>query len=526
MLGLRIRTACLRRWPPDPRTRNQHKRIANRVRYALCLFLPVFLHLFPWPAAAQTLLTAFTAPVMPGVPYVSPASVGQPFPHAMVQGVLAFRGNPTRTWYGTGPLPKSPKVLWKVGPYCGLSTDGQGTRTWCGTGWTGQPVVRDLGTRTEIIFGAYDHAVHFLDAASGVAIRPPFKTGDIIKGSVSLDPTGAPFLYFGSRDNYFRILRLADDRATEEWRLSSISGDGVWNNDWDANPLVLGDYLLTGSENSWFYTVRLNRAGTGTSQTLKPEVVNRIPGFTPELFRAIGDQMVSIETSPLVVGGTVYFSNSGGLVQGYSIAKLIAGASRAAAQTFEFHAGDDTDATLIADANGGIYAAIQDERRASSAKTASGQLLKLDPSRPKSPIVWALPIPGRTAGKGGLWATPALARGHLYVTTHIGGLLTVDAATGRVTSELPMPWHGWSSPVVINGELLVPDCEGAISKFSLAEPSRPRLIWRWKVPGAGCWESTPAVWKGTIYLGNRNGYFYALGESEPSARGLYDVALQ
>lgn len=498
----------------------------GRVRGRLCLALTLLLGALASAGQAQTLLTAFTAAPPAGVPFVRPGSVGQPFPGARARGVLAFRGNPTRTWYGTGPLPRVPGVLWKTGPYCGLSTDGQGTRTWCGTGWTGQPVVRETTAGTEVIFGAYDHAVHFLNAANGAAIRPPFATGDIIKGSVSLDPTGAPFLYFGSRDNYLRALHLGPDRATEVWRLSSITGDGVWNNDWDANPLILGDYLLTGSENSWFYTIRLNRKGQGQAQTLKPQVVSRIPGFTPELFRAIGDKMVSIETSPLVTGGTVYFANSGGLVQGYSIAKLIAGASRAAAQTFEYHAGDDTDATLIADAAGAIYVAVQDERRASPAKAASGQLLKLDPGKPKAPLVWSLRIPGRTGGKGGLWATPALAFGHLYVTTHVGGLLSVDAATGRVTSELPMPWHGWSSPVVIGRELLVPDCDGAISKFSLADPARPRLIWRWRVPGAGCWESTPAVWNGVIYLGNRNGYFYALGESAPASRGLYDVALQ
>jgi outer membrane protein assembly factor BamB len=236
--------------------------------------------------------------------------------------------------------------------------------------------------------------------------------------------------------------------------------------------------------------------------------------------------MVSIESSALAIGDKVYFTNSGGLVQGYSIPHLLAGQPRAKALTFEFHVGDDADATLIADADGMIYAAIEDERRPSPAKAISGQLVKLNPNRPDNPVVWALRIPGRVGGKGGLWATPALHSGHLYVPTHKGSLLTVDARTGRVTSNIPMPQHGWSSPVVIDEELLVPDCDGALSKFSLADPTQPRLIWRYDVPGAGCWESTPAVWQGVIYLGNRDGYFYAIGETAPDAVVLADVALQ
>jgi outer membrane protein assembly factor BamB len=472
-------------------------------------------------ANAQNLLDAFLAPAKPRVPFVSSETAGKPFPDARAKGILAFRGNPTRTWYGTGTLPRKPAVLWRRGPYCGLSTDGAGTRQWCGSGWTGQPVVRADTDPVEVIFGAYDHSVHFLNKDTGDDIRAPFKTGDIIKGSVSLDPTGAPYLYFGSRDNYLRAVRLDADKATEVWRQSSISGDGVWNNDWDANPLILGDYLLTGSENSWFYVVDLNRSGN----TIAPKLINRIAGFTPELFRAIGDRMVSIETSTLAVGANVYFGNSGGLVQGYSIAKLIAGAKREEAITFEFATGDDLDATLIADEKGMIYAAIEDERGPSAAKNASGQLVKLNPNNPKDPIVWSLKIPGRIGGKGGLWATPALAKGHLYVPTHKGGMLTVDAATGLVTSEIAMPAHGWSSPVVLGDELLVPDCLGDLWKFSLADPSKPRLIWRWDVPGAGCWESTPAVWDGIIYLGNRDGYFYAIGEAQPT-EVLADVRIQ
>ena len=119
-----------------------------------------------------------------------PARVGQPW-STTVQGLLTFRGNPTRTWYGTGPLPAAPKILWQYPSQamCGASREYGETRTWCGTGWAGQPAVFERGGRTWVVFGAYDYKIHFVDAATGQDILPPFPTGDIAKGMVTVDPT-------------------------------------------------------------------------------------------------------------------------------------------------------------------------------------------------------------------------------------------------------------------------------------------------------------------------------------------------
>jgi hypothetical protein len=183
-----------------------------------------------------------------------------------VRGQLMFRGNPTRSWYGSGPLPEqAPRVLWRYPdkPMCAISNDGQGPRSWCGSGWTGQPVVweRPDGV-TEVIVGTYDRSVHFINAETGQATRPAFRTGDIIKGSVTLDPDGFPLLYFGSRDNKLRILALDREVPTELWSLDANSArPRVWNDDWDGNPVVLNDHLFQGGENSWFYAFRLTRSG-------------------------------------------------------------------------------------------------------------------------------------------------------------------------------------------------------------------------------------------------------------------------
>ena len=122
------------------------------------------------------------------------------------------------------------------------------TTTWCGNGWTGQPVVweRPDGV-TELMGGAYDHQFHFVDAATGERTRADIVTGDIVKGSPTIDPDGYPLVYFGSRDNRLRIVAL--DRADPEviWsyeapqaavqrRASRRQRDlllGMWNDDWD-----------------------------------------------------------------------------------------------------------------------------------------------------------------------------------------------------------------------------------------------------------------------------------------------------
>ena len=91
---------------------------------------------------------------------------------------------------------------------CAESSVGSETKVWCGTGWTGQPSVFERDGRTWVVFGAYDRNIHFVDYETGQDILPPFPTGDIIKGSVSIDPDGLPLVYSGSRDNKLHVIAI------------------------------------------------------------------------------------------------------------------------------------------------------------------------------------------------------------------------------------------------------------------------------------------------------------------------------
>ena len=447
----------------------------------------------------------------------APALPAGPGPiNTKIAGLTTFRGNATRTYYGQGPVPKDPKIIWRytggsAGDLCSSSENKGETKVWCGTGWTGQPNVVEWKGKTQVRFGAYSGAVHVVNGATGEDMKRPFQTGDIIKGTVTSDPDGYPLLYSGSRDNYFRILALDRGKRMEElWKLSADSAPNqVWNDDWDSSPLVIGDYLLEGGENSWFYVVKLNR-GYGPDGKVKvdPQVRAVFPGYDDQLFADVGDQEVSIENSPAFRDGIVYFANSGGLVQGWDVSAVLKGGKKVE-RVFRYWTGEDTDATVVIDEDGFLYAASELERFNARSEEA-GQLVKLDPSKPDDPVVWKKRIPGN-GGDGGIWATPGLHAETVFVTTNTGRLLALKMENGKKRWEIDLPPPTWTSPVIVDGVLIVGDCEGNLRAYDVTDPTKkPDQIWKVKLEG--CIEATPAVWKGMVYVGARGGAVYGIGD--------------
>ena len=455
----------------------------------------------------STTTTTTTTTIAPGL--VPPSVVGHPW--GQVTGLTMFRGNPTRTFYGTGPLPDGLEVLWRFPdePMCGNSPVGGQPKVWCGTGWTGEPVIweRPDGV-TEVIFGGYDKNIHFLDAATGERTRPDFYMGDIIKGSVVLDPDGYPLLYAGSRDPRYRIIALDRETPVELWSLDAAAVAGMWNNDWDSSAVILNDMLLEGGENSWWFAVKLNRERDETGLvTVQPQILYQTPMWTDELLRAVGRQQ-SVETSTAVFGDTAYVANSAGRVVGFDISEGDWNRDR---MVFDYWMGDDVDATIVIDAEGKLYVASEiDLTTARGAEV--GQLVKLDPDL-ADPLVWSVAVPSVGGVAGGIWATPALGNGVLYAATNTGDLLAVDTTDGTVVWSDNIGLHAWSSPVIVDDTLVVAvdcDLDSGFRAYDISNPYQPEQIWESRVTG-GCIESTPGVWNGTMYVGSRDGFFYALG---------------
>lgn len=462
------------------------------------------------PSTTTTVPATTTTTEPPYDGWVDPASAGEPWGDT-VQGILTFRGSPTRSFYGAGPVPTNPSVAWSFpgGSMCSLSSVGSETTQWCGTGWTGQPSVFERDGRTWVVFGAYDRNVHFVDGDTGERIIPDFPTGDIIKGSVTIDPDGYPIVYFGSRDNFLRAVSFDGPEPVELWSLDARSiSPRLWNDDWDGSPMVIDDYLFEGGENSNFHIVKLNRGYDADGRvTMAPELVFVAPGWDDELLAAFGTNNVSIENSVMISGNTVWFANSGGLLQGWDITGLADGATPE--RIFRFWLGDDTDASLVGDDEGFIYAGVEYEK--GNARSAEvGQIVKIDPSNPDDPVVWS--IEDRGTLPAGVWATPAVYRDMVYASTDGGRFLGIDRATGEIRWEKRLPGPLWSSQVVVDDVLIQGDCTGILHAYDVSDTTiEPPELWTVDL-GGGCIESTPAVWDGAVYVGSRGGQFHKIAD--------------
>lgn len=432
---------------------------------------------------------------------------------SITEGLLMFRGNPQRNFYGKGPVPNEPRVIWRYPekPMCSESHSLGVDNIWCGAGWTGQPIVWEHDSRIEVIFGGYDGNFHFVDATTGKDIRKPFKTGDIIKGSATLDPDGYPLLYGGSRDNIFRIFSLEKNEVKELWSINSHTLKGIWNDDWDSNPVIVNDILYEGGENGIFYAIKLNRSYNNDGRVVvDPKIIFTYETFNDDLIKKVGDKNLSIENSTLIVKDRVYIANSGGRIIGFDISNIESGI---APVVFDYWVGDDIDATLISDEDGMLYVTAELERWNDRALSL-GQFIKIDPLK-ENPYVWGINLLPKEVSKnkkksGGAWATPAIKGEYIYLPTHEGKLLTIDKNSGEITSEDDVGFHAWSSPSIVDNELILGICEKPeIRSYDLSDPWKPVLKWNKKV-GSGCIESTPTIWKGNIYLSNRDGYFYKI----------------
>lgn len=472
-------------------------------------------------AGGSPSVSATSSPTASVTPSPSPSPTPEPSPlpaNTTFGGITTFRGNATRTYYGQGPVPQDPRILWRYpasGSLCSTSSVAEETKVWCGTGWTGQPnVVADAG-QIEVRINAYDGAYHFLDGRTGEPVRPRFQTGDLAKGSATSDPDGYPLYYAGSRDNLLRVIALDRPEPTVLWSVDANTSvpNPMWNSDWDGAPLVIDDHLLEGGENSWFYVIRLNRDYDREGLvTVDPEIVFTAPGFDEELLAALPDGDVSIENSVAFADGVAYFANSGGLVQGWDISRILRGRGDEAERVFRFWTGDDTDASVVIDEDGFLY--VGSELQRFNARAAEiGQLMKLDPSKPRDPLVWSFDIPERGGdGLGGVWATPALYGDMLYIATNSGDLIGIDRMTGEERWRIGLVGPTWSSPVPVDDVLLQGDCGGTLHAFDISGNPRKEPSEIWALSLGSCIESTPSVWRGTIWVGTRGGGVYAIGD--------------
>jgi outer membrane protein assembly factor BamB len=368
--------------------------------------------------------------------------------------VLMFRGNPTHTFYGTGPLSTQPQVLWRkqLGSYAGTRPDGT-TFRWAGTGWTGQAI--RWGAR--VYFGSVDTKFYCLDAQTGEQ-RWVFEGAGMYKSSCCLYRGR---IYVGNVDNYVRCLDARDGRLL--WKYDT-------GRDCDSSPCVALGRLYIGGED-------------GRLKCLDPEdgkltwVLDLGEGYLSKPGSG------GIESSPAVADGEVYVGHYDG--------HLVCADAKTGERRWRARTDGDTDTSpvVVGDL---VYAAAQTGKR-------SPYLRAFDRSK-SGAKVWEFGC------WRGFWSTPAVAEGRVYIGGHDGVMVCLAADSGDVLWTFAAQASIWCSPVVVDGKVLF----GSHDPFLyMLDAKDGALIWKYEIGGRV--HSTPCVVEGKIHVGSTNGEFYCFG---------------
>jgi len=366
--------------------------------------------------------------------------------------MLMFRGNPAHTFYGTGPVPERPRILWRFRTATINNTVRGTAMTWTGAGWTGTAV--KLGDY--MFVGSPGGYVYCLEATSGRLVWS-HKGGGMFKGSACLYENR---LYIGNTDDLLRCL----DAAT---------GKIVWTHntgrDLDSSPCVVDGRLYIAGENG--YARCLDPA---SGKLIWKTFMGGIgPGTVP------GSN--GSETSPAIADGDYYAITYDG--------DLFCIDTRDGRVKWKANTGDDTDASPVV-AGDFVYAAA--EEKASFVYCFE---------RSKGREIWRY-----GANRKGYWSTPAVAGNRLYVGGDDTSLHCLDATTGKAVWTYKTGDAVWSSPCVVDGKVIFGSKDAHLYVLDAASGAE---ISRLKLDGRII--ASPCIVDGKIWIGTATGYIYGLG---------------
>ena len=366
--------------------------------------------------------------------------------------VLMFRGNPSHTFYGTGPIAEKPRIKWRA-KMASISSRLRGRPVvWAGTGWTGSAA--KLG---EYVFvGSLGGEVHAYEADTGrTAWR--YRAGRMYKGSLCLFDNR---LYIGNVDNRLRCLDASSGRLL--WSFNT-------GNDLDSSPCVADGSLYIAGE-------------SGYARCLDPySGKQKWRTYLGGTGRGTPSGSNGAETSPAVADGDYYAATYNG--------ELHCLDARTGRKKWHARTGDDTDASPVVSGDF-VYAAAEEK---------ASNLYAFERERGRE--IW------RYGGnKKGYWSTPAVVGNRVWIGGDDGRLHCVDAQNGKQIWTYNTGAAVWSSPCVVDGRVLF----GSRSTyFYCLDAKSGRLIWRIKTDGQII--STPCIVNGTVWIGTSSGSFYCIG---------------
>ncbi len=333
-----------------------------------------------------------------------------------------------------------------------------------GTGWTGQPLYArwtdaemalfrqspDLLTehfgREEIMVGSLCGKAFFLNFETGQPSRRPLDLGNVVKGTMSLDPE-LMNLYVGQGVSKGQPLGCEAFDLTTQQRTFFFNDPHSWRK-WqafDSSPVVVGGYLFWPGENGSLYKYRRGSGG----QLQRVAVMRyRVRGAAP-----------GIESSLCVYRNYGFFSDNHG--------NIIAVNLNTMRPVWHYYNHDDSDGTIVCREEQGVpylYAACEVDKQGHQGLCHFVKLRALS-----GECVWEQTIAcnrvdlGAKTLDGGMYSTPLLGRGDCseIIFANIcrngaseskGELTAFSTRDGSILFTVPYGEFCWSSPVSLLNE--------------------------------------------------------------------------
>ena len=333
-----------------------------------------------------------------------------------------------------------------------------------GTGWTGQPLYvrwtdaemalfRQSGApltaafdREEIMVGSLCGKAFFLNFLTGQPSRQPLDLGNVVKGTMSMDPE-LMNLYVGQGVSKGEPLGCEAFDLTTGERGFFFNDPQSWRS-WqafDSSPIVAGGYLFWPGENGGLYKYERAKGG----QLRRVAVLRyRVHGAAP-----------GIESSLCVYRNYGFCSDNHGNILCVNLNTM--------RPVWYYYNHDDSDGTIVCREEQGVpylYAACEVDKQGHDGRCHFVKLRALDGS-----LVWEQTIDcqrvdlGNKILDGGMYSTPLLGRGDCeqMVFANIcrngasparGELTAFSTVDGSIVYTVPYGKFCWSSPVALLNE--------------------------------------------------------------------------
>lgn len=372
--------------------------------------------------------------------------------------VPMWLGNPSRTFYGTGPLTSRPlEVVWQFETEA--TTGALHKDKWGGSSWPGQPAV--AGDR--VYFGSADSYLYCLSTRDGSLIWS-YKTLDSLKAAPTI--VGDRLIASGLDHNVYC--------------LNACDGSLIWvyktGFEVDSSAAVIDGRVYFGGEDHFFYCLNLEDGSL---------VYKQLIGSVEGSFTVVDDR-IFVGTEQ----GELYCLN---LADGAILWKTPLGA--------------DSNSTPAV-ANGLVYTAAEDGY-VSCFKGATGE------------PVWKFRagdgtqhlIDGKLKYGGGFWASPIVFNGRVYIGSEDRSMYCLTADEGKLVWRYRTRGAVWGTSPVVDGRVVFGDKAGYMYVLRAEDG---KLISDLKI-GDNI-NATPAILDGRIYIGAFNGNLYCLG-ARPDLKG-------